>query len=101
MKKQTGKIPKTIMVNLNLAKSIDQEIWNMVLATQQGKDHHRINYPITESTAVKILLADRNIKQKDMKDHFPPYTNHNSRKSVCTQSSERRSGGSALNRVLP
>ena len=79
MKKKTGKMPKTICVNFNLAKPIDQEIWAMIQATQQGKDHHGINYPITESTAVKVLLADRKIAKEDMKDYFPPYTNHNSR----------------------
>lgn len=79
MKGQTRKIPQTIMVNLNLAKPVDKEIWDMIQATQQGKDHHRINYPITLSTAVKVLLADRKVAQKDLKNLFPPYTNHNSR----------------------
>ena len=78
MKQQTGKIPKTIMINLNLAKPIDREIWAMIYNTQQGRDHHGINYPITESTAIKVLLADRVVARKKMKDSFPPYTNHNS-----------------------
>ncbi len=73
------KTPQTIMVNLNLSKPVDRAIWDMIKATQSGKDRHRINYPITLSTAVKVLLADRKIAQKDLKDHFPPYANHNSR----------------------
>jgi hypothetical protein len=79
MKQPTGKIPQTIMVNLNLAKPVDKEIWNMIQATQQGKDDHGINYPITLSTAVKVLLADRKVAKEDMKGNFPPYANHNSR----------------------
>ncbi len=90
MKKPTAKIPQTIMVNLNLSKPVDRAIWDMILATQSGKDRHRINYPITLSTAVKVLLADRRIAQKDLKDHFPPYANHTSRTDNTATNGARR-----------
>jgi hypothetical protein len=51
---------KTIMVNFNMAKEVDLEIYGMIRVVQD-----KVGYPLTESTVVKVLLSELLTIKKD------------------------------------